>query len=164
MDGLVPESDAAAFDADAHAWLLHQVRLLRAHRLDDLDHEHLAELLDQTAKREVRDVSSRLAQLLLHLLKWTHQPDIAARSWLVSIQKQQNALLDLLESKTLRKAADDRLQQAFDRARRQAMLETGLPGGMFPQASPWTLDQALTWSVPHPEEFPARPRRPKSKQ
>jgi hypothetical protein len=161
MDGVIQESDPSLYERDSHAWLLTQLRLLRDGRLQDIDGEHLAELLDQMAKREVNEVTSKLVQLLLHLLKWTCQPDRQSRSWLVSIQKQQDALEDLLESKTLRKAAEARLDRAFERARRTAITETGLSPDRFPFRNPWTIDDALTWRVAQSEELPSRPPRGK---
>jgi len=161
MDGVIHESDPSLYERDSHAWLLAQLRLLQDGRLQDLDRVHLAGLLDQMAKREVNEVTSKLVQLLLHLLKWTCQADRQSRSWLVSIQKQQDALEDLLESKTLRKAAETRLDKAFERARRTAITETGLSPDHFPVQNPWTLDDALQWRTAHFEELPSRPPRGK---
>ena len=159
MDGTVAETGPVDHDSDEHAWLREQARLLRGHRFDKVDHVHLAELLDDMAKRDVRDVSSRLVQLLMHLLKFTCQPDRRSRSWVISVQKQQIGLEDLLESPSLRRAAEDRFVQSFNRARSMAAAETGLPESAFPSVSPWTLDEALRWTHAHPEELPARPRR-----
>jgi hypothetical protein len=158
MDGTVSDTGPVDHDTDEHAWLREQARLLRGHRFDKVDRVHLAEFLDDMAKREVRDVSSRLVQLLMHLLKFACQPDRRSRSWVLSAQKQQASLEDLLESPSLRRAAEDRFAQSYERARRMAAAEAGLPLSAFPSVSPWALDDALRWTHAHPEELPARSR------
>ncbi len=161
MDGVIQESDAALFERDPHAWLVRQARLLHEQRLAELDIKNLAELLDQMARRERREVSSRLTQLLMHLLKFECQPDRASRSWLNSVQTQQNELQDIFESPSLRQVATVKFDQAFSRARQKAAIETGLPLDRFPVQSPWTLDDALGWRVERPEELPGKSPREK---
>jgi hypothetical protein len=84
--------------------------------------------------------------LLVHLLKWEHQPEQRSNSWQASIANQRDELKDLLESGTLRNHALEILEKAYERAVKQAALETGLEIGMFPSDCRYTLESALAES------------------
>jgi hypothetical protein len=95
------------------------------------------------AKRDRREVFSRLVVLLAHLLKWDHQPDRRSGSWRGTIREQRRELRQLLESSTLRNHAASVFADAYAEARAQAADETELDVGVFPAESPWDLDAAL---------------------
>jgi hypothetical protein len=88
-------------------------------------------------------VLSRLTVLLAHLLKWEQQPEQRSNSWGATIAHQRDELGDLLESGTLRRHAEEVLARAYERGRRQALLETGLGEEVFPADCPFSLDQVL---------------------
>lgn len=73
------------YEADYALWLQEQVAHLRAGRLFALDVENVAEELESLMKSERRELRSRLEVLILHLLKWDHQPDqrsiVGDRAW-----------------------------------------------------------------------------------
>jgi hypothetical protein len=147
MDGAVAERDAD-YHTDEHAWLLQQAAALRARRLSALDAENLAEFLEDMARSEVREVAARLRVLYLHLLKFRVQPERATPSWALSVLNTQAELEDLFESASLRREGERALPRAFERARRAAAAEAGLPPDAFPADNPWTLDEALRWERP----------------
>src|SRR5271157_875228 len=62
----------ALYERDETAWLEAMAELARDGRAEDLDLGHLAEYLFDMARRDRREVESRLAVLLSHLLKWTY--------------------------------------------------------------------------------------------
>lgn len=138
------ETLAALYETDETAWLERTAELLRAGRLSEVDTQNLAEYLTDMAKRDRREVFSRLVVLLAHLLKWQFQPDRRSRSWLLTILKQQRELRQLLESKTLRLHAAAIMAEAYDHARKEAAAETGLSRTTFPEECPWNLETALT--------------------
>lgn len=138
------ETLAALYETDETAWLERTAELLRAGRLSEVDTRNLAEYLTDMAKRDRREVFSRLVVLLAHLLKWQFQPDRRSRSWLLTILKQQRELRQLLESKTLRLHAAAIMAEAYDHARKEAAAETGLSRTTFPEECPWNLETALT--------------------
>ena len=78
-----------------------------------LDLENLSEYLQDMARRDKREVFSRLTVLLTHLLKWEHQVDRRSNSWEATILHQRRELQDLLESRTLRNHAQDVLGKAY---------------------------------------------------
>ena len=128
---------------DETAWLEAMSRLVAEKRFPELDLEHLSEFLFDIARRDRREVLSRLAVLLTHLLKWDHQPENRSNSWQGTIRLQRKELLLLLESGTLRNHAAAVLQEAYAWAVDQASAETGLPENSFPTECPYTLEQTL---------------------
>src|SRR5262249_16010259 len=144
---------AALYEADETAWLEAAAALVRQGRLDDIDCETLAEYLTDMAKRDRREVFSRLVVLLSHLLKRTIQPDHPCGSWQGPILEQQRELRQLRDSGTLRNHALAVFADAYAVARKQAAAETGLARTAFPQASEWDLDGALAdWDENAEEE------------
>ena len=118
-------------------------RLIAERRFGGLDYEHLHEFLTDMARRDRREVLSRLKNLLLHLLKWEYQPDHRSKSWVKTIEEQRQELRYLLESGTLRNHAQDVLVKAYEQAVKLASIETGLSESTFPQACPLTLEDIL---------------------
>ena len=80
------------YELDFHAWADEQATLLRAGRLSDIDAEHIAEEIEALGRGERHELTSRLSVLLLHLLKWSHQPDLRGRSWELTIKEQRRQL------------------------------------------------------------------------
>lgn len=138
-----PQALASLYEVDETAWLEQTAELVRNHRFDELDPATLVEYLTDMAKRDRREVFSRLVILLAHLLKWEHQPDRRSGAWQATILKQQRELRQLLESGTLRNHAQAVLADAYTDAVKQATAETGLPRSAFPKQSTWDLDAAL---------------------
>src|SRR5437588_13004484 len=122
------------FERDETAWLEIMSRLAAQGRYAEMDYPNLSEYLADMAKRDRREVSSRLVVLLTHLLKWEHQPDHRSGSWQGTILEQRRELRKLLESGTLYNHATSVLAEAYADARKQAAAETTLPRGTFPVA------------------------------
>lgn len=131
------------YHEDETAWLETMSRLVAERRFAELDCEHLSEYLADMAKRDKREVMSRLSLLIAHLLKWDRQPDQRGNSWRATIAVQRQELRDLLESGTLRNYAGENLAKAYQRGVKQAALETGLAEDTFPDECPLTLDEIL---------------------
>ena len=131
------------YEQDETAWLEAMSVLAACGRYAEMDYEHLSEYLADMAKRDRREVFSRLVVLLSHLLKWQYQPDVHSRSWQATILEQQRELRQLLESGTLRNHAITVFADSYAEARKQAAAETGLARTAFPEESPWDLDAAL---------------------
>lgn len=138
-----PPATAASYEADETAWLEATADLIRSGRLAEVDRATLAEYLTDMARRDRREVFSRLVVLLSHLLKWEHQPDGRSGSWRGTILEQQRELRQLLESGTLRNHATAVFADAYADARKQAAAETGLPRATFPEECGWNLESAL---------------------
>ena len=132
------------YEQDFHAWAMHQAALLRAGRLTELDAENVAEEIEALARSEKRELSSRLAVLLLHLLKWSHQTERRGNSWRFTIEEQRELLAEhLAENPSLRARLDTAIHGAYGAALRRAERETNLPRDHFPSSCPYTAAQVL---------------------
>ena len=138
-----PFATAELYEVDETAWLEATADLIRHGRLTEVELSTLAEYLTDMAKRDRREVFSRLVVLLSHLLKWEHQPDHRSGSWRGTILEQQQELRQLLESGTLRNHATAVFADAYADARKRAAAETGLARTAFPEECKWDLDGAL---------------------
>ncbi len=134
---------ADLYEADETAWLEAMARLAARGDAAGLDFPHLAEYLSDMAKRDKREVESRLAVLIAHLLKWQHQPEKRSGGWRATAAVQRQKLRRLLGSRTLRHHAHDALTEVYADGVEQAMIDTGLPAATFPPTCPYTLDEAL---------------------
>ncbi len=132
------------YDTDFFAWSQEQAELLRSGRADEADLAIIADEIASMGKSERRAIVSRLAILILHLLKWERQPALRGASWRLSIANARDALDDLLaENHTLRAQSGDLIIAAYRYARRQAAAETDLPEISFPAACPWGVENLL---------------------
>ena len=135
---------ASLFEQDETAWLEQTASLVAQRRFGEIDHDQLSEYLTDMARRDKREVFSRLVTLLAHLLKWEHQPENRSNSWRGAILEQRRELRLLLESGSLRRHAAEVLEKAYQDAVQQAAVETGLAGETFPAECPASLDELLT--------------------
>ena len=135
---------AASYETDVVAWSNEQVRLIRAGRLDQLDLEHIAEEIEDVGKSEQRELASRMAVLIAHLLKWQYQPERQSTRWQRTIKEQRRALaFHLKQVPSLKpKLADPEWQEAiWADAVTLAINETGMGG--FPDQCPWAVADIL---------------------
>jgi uncharacterized protein DUF29 len=132
------------YEADETAWLETMAELIHQRRWSDLDYPHLQEYLSDMARRDRREVASRLTVLIAHLLKWTYQPDQRSRSRRGTIVEQRQELASLLDSGVLRNHAEAILTEVYQKAIERAVAETGLATEAFPGECPYTLDLLLT--------------------
>ena len=95
-------------------------------------------------KTEKRELVSRLTVLLLHLLKWAHQPALQGNSWRLSIANARDEILDLMaDNPSLKTQRETLLATAYRYARRKAAVETDFSEQVFPAACPWSFESAL---------------------
>jgi hypothetical protein len=130
------------YDTDVVAWAERQAEALRAGRFDDLDLENLAEEIGDVSRREAEALESHLETLLMHLLKWRHDPDHRSRSWGGTIRVARHKTAKLLrDSPSLRPRLPALVEDAYPAARIRAGVETGLAEQTFPAACPFSIDQ-----------------------
>ncbi len=61
------------YEKDYLIWLENTAYLLRQHRFDEVDIDHLVEEIEDIGRSEKRAVRSQLTRLLMHWLKWQYQ-------------------------------------------------------------------------------------------
>lgn len=135
---------SALYEQDETAWLETMAELIRTGRLEEVDYPNLAEYLTDMARRDRREVESRLIVLMLHVLKWTHQAEQRSASWRGTIIAQRQELEGLVSGGVLRRHAETVLETVYRQAVERASAETGLPAGTFPVLCPYNLDQWLS--------------------
>jgi hypothetical protein len=132
------------YDTDFYAWAEQQAKLLRSGQLADADIEHIAEEIDSMGRSEKRELLSRLAVLLMHLLKWRSQPMLRGNSWQATIKVQRREIArHLADNPSLKPALPDVLADAYGDAILLAARETGLPESSFPTSLPWSFGQIM---------------------
>ncbi len=135
---------APEYDRDFHAWAAEQAALLRAGRLSEADIQHIAEEIEALGRGERRELVSRLAVLLLHLLKWPHQSKRQGKSWRLTIEEQRRQLArHLRDNPSLSSWQDQAMADAYGDAVLRAERETDLPRDIFPWACPYSFEQAM---------------------
>ena len=138
------KDSAADYEHDYHAWLMRQAALLAEQRFAELDLDNLIDEIQALARSEKREIENRLNVLLLHLLKWTHQPAQRSGGWRSTIIEQRARLLKRLQdSPSLRGYPGEVLDEEYAIAREKAAAETGLRATTFPKSCPYTIDQVL---------------------
>ena len=133
------------YENDIVAWANEQAYLLRSGKLSALDIEHIAEEIEDVGKSEQRELASRMAVLIAHLLKWQYQPERQSRSWQRTIKEQRKAIARrLIKTPSLNSLANDAewLEDAWGDAVSIAINETGM--GSFPESCPWAIENILS--------------------
>lgn len=136
--------DLTAYETDIAAWANEQAELLRQQQFDRLDWEHIAEELEDVGKSEQRELASRFAVLMAHLLKWQFQRDRRSKSWERTLKEQRKALaFHLKKVPSLKPKLKDPewLGAIWSDAVTIAVRETSLSD--FPEQCPWTIAEIL---------------------
>ena len=134
------------YKSDIVAWANEQAQLLRNKQFNLLDLEHLAEEIADVGKSEQRELMSRMAALLSHLIKWLYQPARQDTSWHTPIKTQRERIQRRLkQTPSLRNCLTDKdwLADAWADARDLAEKETAIAYEKFPEFCPWTMDNVL---------------------
>ena len=149
-------TSAALYDGDFHAWCMEQAAHLRERARpgvnDGLDYENLAEEIESLARSDRRAIKSHMRVLQCHLLKWQCQPEKRSDSWERTIYNARIAIADLVEdSPSLSNCPRDVIAVTYQRALRDAAIETGLPGTSFPATCPFSDTELLDLDFMPPE-------------
>ncbi|MDD2725065.1 MAG: DUF29 domain-containing protein [Methylovulum sp.] len=138
------------YEEDIVAWANEQAWLVRNKKFDLLDLEHIAEEIEDVGKSEQRELASRMAVLLCHLLKWQYQPARQGASWRATIKAQRARIKRRLhKTPSLNSCLTDAewWADAWDDARDVAEKETGIAYEKFSEQCPWEVENILseTW-------------------
>jgi hypothetical protein len=132
------------YEADVIAWAHEQAAFVRAGRFDMLDLEHIADEIEDVGKSEQRELESRMAVLLAHLIKWQFQPDRRGNSWRHTISEQRKKVVQRIIRTPSLKADLNNVDwwagvwaDSLDIATR----ETGFLYERFPEECPWQYSQ-----------------------
>jgi hypothetical protein len=141
--GLAPDDTPPRADymRDFYTWLMEQARAVREGRWGAVDRENLAEEIESLGREQFNKLESALRVLLLHILKWDHQPERRGRSWALSIREQRLEVDDVLaDNPGLKPRIAEAMTRAYRKARVQAAKETGLDEAQFAETCPYSFD------------------------
>lgn len=135
---------SSLYESDFALWCTQQAAALRELADQKVDIEHIAEELDGMASSQKSAVGSHLGQLIKHLIKWRHQPSRRGESWLNTISTQRLHIASILDqSPSLKSYPEQRLDWAWQWARRSAAKEMGLEVRNLPSSCEFTIEQIL---------------------
>jgi Domain of unknown function DUF29 len=140
------------YDTDYVAWLEEQVAHLRAGRLRALDVENVAEELEGLMRSQRQQLENRLEVLILHLLKWNHQPDQRSNRWRSRVHKHRTRVRRLLrDSPSLKREVEPMCRDVYPGAVERAVIETCLTEAIFPSCLPYSVEQIFKRALPADE-------------
>src|SRR5215475_7022850 len=119
-------TNADIYEKDFYAWCLSTAQLVRTGQWDAIDPDALAEELESLGKSQTRELESRLEGLVMHLLKWEHQPlrRLEGSSWYHTIRGHRSELARLLrDNPSLKPQVEALLQEVYPEAREAALGE-----------------------------------------
>ncbi|PZD73585.1 hypothetical protein C1752_02066 [Acaryochloris thomasi RCC1774] len=153
-NGADSDSSTTLYEQDFVTWAETTAQLLQQRKFSNIELESLIEEIQDLARRDRRQLQSRLSELLLHLLKWQYQPEFRSypqtenswneNSWARSIDKQRDGIRDLLkDSPSLKALISESLDECYTRARKGAARETRKSIEVFPTLCPYQESQIL---------------------
>ena len=137
---------AYTYEQDFVGWLNTQAELLKTGKVNELDIKNLVEEIEAMGRSEKRELESRMIILVMHLLKWTFQPNYQSRSWANTINEQRRSIGRVFkDSPSLKNSLNDTewFNDIWQSALYQAVSETGLDIKIFPEQPIWTTQQIL---------------------
>jgi hypothetical protein len=140
------------YEQDFYLWANEQAEHLRRGDWSKLDALNLAEEIEDLGREVYNELRSRFRIILLHLLKWDHQPERRSRSWASSIEVQRIDAEELLgKHHSLEPRIPEAIADAYRRARIEAAGETGREKRAFSGECPYSFDEIMTRPIPWPQ-------------
>lgn len=125
------------YETDGYGWAMAQAQFIRERRMELIDWDNVADEIESMGRSEARAVESALRIVLLHRLKWRHQPLYRSRSWEQSIREHLRRFDQELDGNPgLKAKLPEVLAGAYRRACYEAAQETGLLPTTFPAEPP----------------------------
>lgn len=141
------------YDRDFYAWTIDQSAAIRAGHAPDLDVEHLAEEIRDLGDEVFHALRGALRVILIHILKWDHQPVRRSRIWAASIRTQRvNVEVILKGSPSLRRRQAEAIEIAYRQARIQAAAQARMSERDLPPECPYSVDDILHRPFEWPDE------------
>jgi hypothetical protein len=133
---------------DLYGWVEDQIALLKAGRMSEIDADNIAEELSDVGNEQYDKLESAIRVVLLHLLKWDHQPSHRSKSWVLSIREHRRRIDRVLrKNPSLNPSIDEAMSEAYEDARDDAMREMDLPETAFPTRCAYDWETILKRAV-----------------
>jgi hypothetical protein len=143
---LVPTDEAVgvSYESDFYTWSFDQARFVREGRWANVDRENVAEEIESLGREQFDKLESAVRVLLMHMLKWDHQPERRGRSWLLSIKAHRIRIERVLNvNPGLRPRVPEAVTEGYRLARIEAAQETDLDEDEFPSQCPYAWDDIV---------------------
>ena len=139
--------EESLYDKDFYLWLQTTANLLETNKLDELDIKNLLEEIISMGKSERKELKSRLITLIEHLLKleyWQIEKEDNARGWRNTVAEQRLQIeLTLEDSPSLKNMLNEIFNECYVKAREYILKRYQLSAVLFPDQSPFSLEDAL---------------------
>ncbi|KJR41188.1 protein of unknown function DUF29 [Candidatus Magnetoovum chiemensis] len=134
--------EQSLYERDFYQWSLKTAELIRQGRFAELDIENIAEEIESLGRKDKRELKSRLAVLIMHLLKWQHQSNKRSDSWKTTIRTQRKEIRFVIEdSPSLQYGIEETIDKAFIEAKIDFEDETRISKKILPEVCPYTWEQ-----------------------
>src|SRR3954451_23758062 len=134
----------ARYEDDLYTWVNEQVALLRAGRLEEIDAANVAEELSDLGAEQYDKLESALEVLLMHMLKWDHQPERRSRSWSLTILEQRQRIAkQLRKNPGLKSRLSEAVEDGFALGRTRAAREMRVKLQSLPASCPYDWDAIM---------------------
>lgn len=160
-DAKVAAGDADLYERDFFEWTQGQAAALRAAGAGGnarLDYENLAEEIESLGKRDRRELGSRIATIVEHLLKLEFSPAEQPRDgWMATVRRERKEVELILEdSPSLRHGLEETARKSAMRAGPEAVDELAKQGegpsaAALAQLAPWdrySLEEVMDYWWP----------------
>ena len=139
------DKERAGYDRDFYSWSQEQGRLVREGRWSEVDRDNVAEEIESLGREQFNKLESAIRVILMHILKWDHQPTKRSRSWMLSIHALRLDLDDVLsDNPGLKPRIPEAVGRAYRKARLEAAKETGLELSVFPDFCPYSFEDVTS--------------------
>lgn len=132
------------YEQDYYLWVEDILKKIQDKRWDEMDWDNLWSEIDDMGKSQKQRLISNLRILLMHLLKWEFQPDKRTNSWKYTIIEHRRRILEQLEdSPSLKNYLNLKFEATYQKACKDASLETNFSLNLFPETYPHKVEQVL---------------------
>ena len=148
---MVKTHDWGYLAASSHYVLAKEIKFsLQEGDIDDAL-EGLDELIDSMSKIAIREMRSHLVIIMIHILKWKHQPQKRSWSWIKSIRNARYEIEEVQEEtpSVTKKAIESKWEKVFQSAILDASDEMNLNKQERRNFNP----EPLTWQEVFEKEY-----------
>jgi hypothetical protein len=133
------------YKKDETAWILENVKLLRQGKLNEIDSENIATILEEEVISYRLEVKRKIRQIIQFLLQFQYQKKFRREKYW---KKQMHLLRSDLEfdfenSQSLEDYAKDNLHTIYIRGKKLASTQMEIPVETIPDTCPFTFNEIM---------------------
>ena len=137
-----------AYEADYYGWIEHQVALLKAGRLSEIDTQNIAEEIKDIGTRQYDLLENAARALIYNLLKWDLLPDRRSASAVLSMDAHRDQITHVLaRNPSLAAEKSKALGRAYLYATYDVMRDCDLSESIFPPECPYDWEAVRTREI-----------------